>query len=116
MLQCLQRCAKRTLEKASDAGMITYHGAGQRDVEAYLSKPRTEESRPAIVVIHEIWGLVDHIRILRMDLPQRDTLCLRLTYSRRTPKCLLCSLLKTCEQRWVSCRRFLLKGGRTWVT
>jgi carboxymethylenebutenolidase len=50
------------LEKTSNRGMITYHGAGQRDVEAYLSRPKTEESSPAIVVIHEIWGLVDHIK------------------------------------------------------
>jgi carboxymethylenebutenolidase len=43
--------------------MITYHGAGQRDVQAYLSRPKTEEeARPAIIVIHEIWGLVDHTK------------------------------------------------------
>jgi carboxymethylenebutenolidase len=54
--------ANRTLEKALDNAMIKYHGAGERDVEAYLSRPKTQEARPAIVVIHEIWGLVDHIK------------------------------------------------------
>ncbi len=31
-------------------------------VEAYLSRPETNEPRPAIVVIHEAWGLVEHTK------------------------------------------------------
>lgn len=31
-------------------------------VKAYLSRPGTGEPRPAVVVIHEIWGLVDHTK------------------------------------------------------
>ena len=58
--------AHKTLEKSSNvlaSGLITYLGASQRDVQAYLARPKTgEEPKPAIVVIHEIWGLVDHIK------------------------------------------------------
>lgn len=31
-------------------------------IQAYLSRPDTQEPRPAIIVIHEIWGLNAHIR------------------------------------------------------
>ena len=41
--------------------MITYDGEVS-PVQAYLAKPRTEEPRPAIIVIHEIVGLTDHIK------------------------------------------------------
>ena len=41
--------------------MITFGGT-QGPVEAYLSRPETSESRPAIIVIHEVWGLVDHTK------------------------------------------------------
>ncbi len=41
--------------------MTTFSGA-RGPVEAYLSRPETSESRPAIVVIHEVWGLVDHTK------------------------------------------------------
>jgi carboxymethylenebutenolidase len=44
-----------------DSRMITYEGA-TGPIEAYLSKPHSKEPRPAIVVIHEIFGLVDHIK------------------------------------------------------
>jgi len=32
------------------------------NVEGYLAKPLTDAPRPAIIVIHEIFGLVDHFR------------------------------------------------------
>ena len=42
--------------------MITYRGT-ERDVQAYLATPKASgEPKPAIIVIHEIWGLVDHIK------------------------------------------------------
>ena len=41
--------------------MVTYSGT-KKDVEAYLSSPKTESAKPAIIVIHEIWGLVDHTK------------------------------------------------------
>lgn len=33
-----------------------------REIDAYLALPSGEGSHPAIIVIHEIWGLDDHIR------------------------------------------------------
>jgi len=41
--------------------MLAYEGATGR-IEAYLSRPDTSEPRPALVVIHEIYGLVDHTK------------------------------------------------------
>jgi carboxymethylenebutenolidase len=42
-------------------GMMTYDGeAGP--IQAYLVRPSGEEPRPAVVVIHEILGLTDHIK------------------------------------------------------
>src|ERR1051326_963521 len=31
-------------------------------MDAYLTRPDTKEARPALVVIHEIWGLSQHIK------------------------------------------------------
>ncbi|HZU66662.1 MAG TPA: dienelactone hydrolase family protein [Ktedonobacteraceae bacterium] len=47
---------------ANETGtMLTYDGeAGP--LQAYLVKPATEEPRPAVIVIHEIVGLTDHIK------------------------------------------------------
>jgi len=41
--------------------MTTYSGT-HRPVEAYLARPETNEARPAIIVIHEIFGLVNHTK------------------------------------------------------
>lgn len=41
--------------------MTTFKGA-RGPVKAYLCRPDTKEERPAIVVIHEVWGLVDHTK------------------------------------------------------
>ncbi len=41
--------------------MLTYTG-DTGPVRAYLSRPAGDEPRPAIVVIHEIYGLVPHIQ------------------------------------------------------
>ncbi len=45
-----------------DSGnMLTYDGeAGP--VQAYLARPRREGPRPAVIVIHEILGMTDHIK------------------------------------------------------
>ncbi|MFC7544838.1 dienelactone hydrolase family protein [Plantactinospora sp. GCM10030261] len=40
--------------------MVTYHGAGNAG-EGYLARPAPGESRPAVVVVQEWWGLVPHI-------------------------------------------------------
>ena len=39
--------------------MVTFRGI-QGPLEAYLSRPETTEARPAVVVIHDIWGLANH--------------------------------------------------------
>jgi carboxymethylenebutenolidase len=42
-------------------GMVTYDGeAGP--VQTHLARPRGEDPRPAVIVIHEIVGLTDHIK------------------------------------------------------
>jgi carboxymethylenebutenolidase len=42
-------------------GMLTYAG-DEGQLQAYLSRPDTDQPRPAIIVIHEIYGLVDHTK------------------------------------------------------
>jgi len=40
--------------------MIEYPGE-KGSIPAYLARPDTQEARPAVIVIHEIWGLTQHI-------------------------------------------------------
>src|SRR5437763_11160898 len=42
-------------------GMVTYDGE-VGTVQAYLARPRVEGPGPAVIVIHEIVGLTDHIK------------------------------------------------------
>jgi len=42
-------------------GMLTYEG-DEGQVQAYLSRPDTAQPRPAVIVIHEIFGLTDHTK------------------------------------------------------
>ena len=42
-------------------GMLTYEGE-EGQVQAYLSRPDTTQSRPAVIVIHEIFGMTDHTK------------------------------------------------------
>jgi carboxymethylenebutenolidase len=42
-------------------GMTAFNGT-RGSVKAYLARPKTSEPRPAVIVIHEIWGLVDHTK------------------------------------------------------
>jgi carboxymethylenebutenolidase len=41
--------------------MIQYTGE-TGSIEAYLSKPASGEPRPAVIVVHELFGLVDHTK------------------------------------------------------
>jgi carboxymethylenebutenolidase len=41
--------------------MMTYDGEAGA-IQAYLTRPGVEEPRPAVIVIHEILGLTDHIK------------------------------------------------------
>src|SRR6266704_5599500 len=41
--------------------MTTYDGEAGT-IQAYLARPSIEEPRPAVIVIHEIVGLTDHIK------------------------------------------------------
>ena len=36
--------------------------SGDREIEGYLALPEGEGTFPAVIVIQEVWGLVDHIR------------------------------------------------------
>jgi carboxymethylenebutenolidase len=42
-------------------GMLNYEGE-EGQVQAYLSRPDTDQPRPAVIVIHEIFGLTDHTK------------------------------------------------------
>jgi carboxymethylenebutenolidase len=42
-------------------GMLTYEGE-EGQVQAYLSRPDTDQPRAAVIVIHEIFGLTDHTK------------------------------------------------------
>ena len=42
-------------------GMLTYEGE-EGQVQAYLSRPQATGPRPAVIVIHEIFGLTDHTK------------------------------------------------------
>src|SRR4030081_531382 len=41
---------------------LTVAGAGEEQVNAYLARPAEGGSHPAVIVIHEASGLIDHIR------------------------------------------------------
>ncbi|MCL4559295.1 MAG: dienelactone hydrolase family protein [Chloroflexi bacterium] len=43
------------------SGMVSFQGVVS-EVPAYLARPQTSEPRPAVIVIHEIYGLVDHTK------------------------------------------------------
>src|SRR6266446_6823599 len=50
-------------EKMTDGSraMMAYDGEAST-IQAYLARPALEEPRPAVIVIHEIVGLTDHIK------------------------------------------------------
>ncbi len=41
---------------------VNFQGANGLKISGYLARPKVQEKRPAVIVIHEIWGLVDHIK------------------------------------------------------
>jgi carboxymethylenebutenolidase len=51
------------LNSAIVSEMTSFSGA-RAPVEAYLSRPKASEPRPAVVVFHEIMGLVDHTKVI----------------------------------------------------
>ena len=56
-----------TIERAN---AITYPGA-VADVHAFLARPHTDEPRPAVIVIHEIFGLTEHTKDVAYRLSQQ---------------------------------------------
>lgn len=54
---------KSTVNKSYqiESQMVKYPGT-ESDVVAYISRPKTNEKRPAVIVIHEIFGLNDQIK------------------------------------------------------
>jgi len=47
---------------ADDSGTMLAYDGEAGPIQAYLARPRREEPRPAVIVIHEIVGLTDHIK------------------------------------------------------
>ena len=47
---------------SSTSGEIIKYNGSMGSVDAYLVRPKGDEPRPAILVIHEIFGLVDHTK------------------------------------------------------
>ena len=45
-----------------ESKMVKYPGANGNDIDAFLSAPKDAKALPAIIVIHEIWGLDNHIK------------------------------------------------------
>lgn len=43
------------------SSMLTYEGVDGK-LDAYLARPDVKERRPAVIVIHEIYGLLDHTK------------------------------------------------------
>lgn len=56
----------------SEGQMVTYHN----DVDGYLVKPEGEGSFPALVLIHEWWGLNDNIKDLANDFAEQGYVAL----------------------------------------
>jgi carboxymethylenebutenolidase len=45
------------------SSMVEFSGGNvSRKTKGFLARPRKEETLPGVIVIHEIWGLVDHIK------------------------------------------------------
>ena len=45
------------------SSMVEFAGGNVvKNTEGFLARPKNERSCPAVIVIHEIWGVVDHIK------------------------------------------------------
>jgi carboxymethylenebutenolidase len=59
LLSFLSQEGNRVTDLVSE--MIAFQGESGK-IQAYLSRPETGEARPAVLLIHEIYGLVDHTK------------------------------------------------------
>ena len=50
------------MQNEINSKMIKYPGANGKEIEAFIAEPRDAKQAPAIIVIHEIWGLDNHIK------------------------------------------------------
>jgi carboxymethylenebutenolidase len=49
--------------------MVEFSGGNpSRKTKGFLARPKKEETYPAMIVIHEVWGLVDHIKDIAIRL------------------------------------------------
>jgi carboxymethylenebutenolidase len=65
-----QDWAKSRLEKSPRHGEWVKVKQGQRDVESFLVFPEVKDKATAVVVIHEIFGLTDWVRVLADELAE----------------------------------------------
>ena len=67
--------ADPTLARAAAAELErqTLTLSGGREVAAYLARP-AKKSAPAVMLMHEWWGLNDQIKTVARELAQRDSL------------------------------------------
>jgi carboxymethylenebutenolidase len=65
-----QDWAKARLEKSPRHGEWVKVKQGQRDVESFLVFPEVKDKATAVVVIHEIFGLTDWVRLLADELAE----------------------------------------------
>ena len=65
-----QDWAKTRLEKSPRHGEWVKVKQGQRDVESFLVFPEVKDKATAVVVIHEIFGLTDWVRLLADELAE----------------------------------------------
>jgi carboxymethylenebutenolidase len=57
--------------------MVDFSGGnGSRKTKGFLARPKKEETCPAVCVIHEIWGLVDHIKDIGIRLAREGYVAL----------------------------------------
>src|SRR3954447_26522643 len=57
-----QDWAKARLEKSSRHGEWVEYKSGERTIKAFVVYPERKDKAPVVVVIHEIFGLIDWVR------------------------------------------------------
>jgi carboxymethylenebutenolidase len=57
--------------KATDYTNVTFSSADGATVHGYLAQPKEPGSYPAVIMIHEFWGLNQHIQTMADDLAAR---------------------------------------------
>jgi carboxymethylenebutenolidase len=59
------------------SSMVEFSGGNaSRKTEGFLARPRKEETYPGVIVIHEIWGLVDHVKDIAMRMAREGFVAL----------------------------------------